>query len=103
MTIAEQIAEYCGNDGMRLSWDIDELRARGAQVDADRIDYDGRVWLCDLCASYRATVQRRRGTELVSYTFADGSAIAECGDAWDVRPDGCTQYCWAGVGCSCDK
>ena len=103
MTTAQQIAAYCGNDGTRTRWWADEIYARGGDIEADYIDYDGGVYLSDICKSYGASYTNDWDRELVVYLFGDGSAIVESGGAWDVRPDNCAAQCWAGVGCMCDK
>ena len=37
----------------------------------------------------------------VLYTFDDGSAVVDLGDAWDLRAAGCSACCWDGIGCRC--
>ena len=37
-----------------------------------------------------------------AWEFDDGSAIVSAGNGWDVRAEGCNEFCWDGVGCTCD-
>jgi hypothetical protein len=46
-------------------------------------------------------VQHPRSPGFEVFVFADGSAIVDAGGGWDLRADGCSEHCWAGVGCEC--
>lgn len=71
--------ETADDDGISFE---DVMRRMGGQVDVAQHDEfpDVNVWI-----------------------FGDGSAIAACGDGWDVRAAGCEYHCWAGAGCRCSE
>lgn len=78
-TTAQQVASQMGGDGTRFEAP------------------DGRS-LHAVARSHGAEVYRDEQGER-SYRFADGSAIATSGGAWDVVHSDCTcLWCWAGGG-----
>lgn len=84
MTTALAMAARYGHDGQRMR---------------DR----ERIHLADACRDEGARRERLDERDLTRWTFSDGSAIVvdESGGAWDVRPDGCSGWCWEESGCSC--
>lgn len=84
MTTAQQISAQLDDDGQQ--WET-----------ADGVDLDY------LCKAKRADRSYRdgHGTSTYRYSFDDGSAIVIDGAGWDLAPDNCKRFCWAGEGCQC--
>lgn len=51
--------------------------------------------------AYYPDWQHGHGTDTLRYVFDDGSAIVISCACWDVRADGCKEYCMAGEPCQC--
>jgi hypothetical protein len=81
MTVAQQISKQLGDNGQL--WED-----------------DNGISLCHLC-NERAHSRWIAEHEITIYEFEDDSAIVIASGGWDLRPDGCKEHCWAGVGCMC--
>lgn len=76
-----------------------------AQKIANRLNNNGQVWetkdgvsFSDLIAKAVPQIDYRDGygTDVIRYTFDDGSVITEAGAGWDFGYADC--YCWQGAG-----
>jgi len=82
MTIASEIADKFGNDG--LCWTTD-----------DGVD------LVEFCNAQPCQKTKSPDHEHTAYIFTDDSCLVTSGGGWDLRAKGCTRWCWDGNGCQC--
>jgi hypothetical protein len=96
MTIAQDFAARLGNDGQR--WEThdgvsfaDLIEQLGATTTFSSRQYDvygGRYYIDGWRGGWFSG-------DPVRHEFADGSAIVEMGDGWDI--EGAAKYSWAGA------
>ena len=87
MSRARDVASELEDDG--------DARATG-----ERVRHMGFRSLLEYLESQGARCSRHTSDQDVM-SWSDGSAIVVISGAWDVRPEGCDEGCWEGVGCDC--
>lgn len=87
---ANHVADLLGNDGQRFENTNGETLATLALANGGKLEIERD------CHDLPAT------GGMVRWQFDDGSAIVIAQGAWDVRANGCQEFCWEGTGCECD-
>ena len=83
-------------------WSLDRVEMTQAQAIATMLGNDGTRWMTDnslhffdLCHMYAVDRQLDTTKELARFVFADGSALVEAANGWDI--EGRTPFSWAGA------